>query len=194
MNEFEVVSPPANEELRDAMKTRKVAAALRFGLMIACIIIALACFSRAEGAYNYNVTIKDSNKTIPIGEDIAIDAYVAYNGLPVKELPCIITFYDAMDNRTLMSGREYTDELGQMHYSTRMNDLFMYNNNYSYSVACANTTKFGSVFASVATTPNWFMNLFVYSNKNTGWMTILFIFGSLLVLIALLYGRTVIDR
>jgi len=79
------------------------------------VFIALALTANADtGAYNYGISILNASSNYPIGSDMKINAYVSYLNLSVREYPCILTFYDYLDNNTLFSERLYTDELGQI--------------------------------------------------------------------------------
>jgi len=184
----------ANAEEPEALKMqRRRDSAIWLGLAIACLLIAFACATRAEGAYNYNVSIMDKNKNVSIGDNVVIDAYIAYQGKPVKDYPCIVTFFDYLDNATMFSERVYTDELGQLHYSEKLTDAFLYTNNYTYSLRCANTTELGTVYANIGSTPNWFFNPWIYFNANSDWTVLFIITGILLVAAAVAVGRSAVS-
>jgi len=166
-----VLAERTPEAIEESIK-RKRDGSIKLVLMVACLLLALACFLNADGAYYYNVSFDEKDKSLAVGQEFILKGYVSYAGEPVREYPCIISFTDILDNKTMYSSREYTDELGQLHYSRIIDDAFRYNGNYTYSVSCSNATETGTVFIQTGTYPSWFMNYLVYSNSRADWLVI----------------------
>ena len=136
-------------------------------------LIALALTANADtGAYNYNLSIANPNSNYSIGTDMKINAFVSYLNLSVREYPCILTFYDYVDNNTLFSERIYTDELGQLLYIAKVGDMFTNNQNYTYALQCSNTTATGKILITVNTRHTFIDNLLEWMKQNIQYMLI----------------------
>lgn len=169
---------------------------VNYGLTVAItaiVFLALAGLATADtGAYNYGVSILNASSNYPIGADMKINAYVSYNNLSVREYPCILTFYDYLDNNTLFSERIYTDELGQILYTAKVGDMFSNNQNYTYSIQCSNTTSQGKILITTNTRHTFISNVLVWLRLNINYLLIV---GAVLFLTLLIFSaKTLSDR
>jgi len=173
MNEIRRIESEDVNEHTERRRAGRNLSVVRFILMVACLVASIICFVNADGAFNYNISLNAPDKTIGIGETLVIDAYVSFNGNPVREYPCILTFYDYLDNRSLISKREYTDELGQFHHVMTVDDTFRYETNYTYDLKCSNVTEAGSIYTRTSNSQNWFYNYLTYTNTEASLIVII---------------------
>jgi len=134
-----------------------------------CVIVLLALASTVHadtGELNYVITIMNASSNYSIGTNMQINAYVSYAGTSIKEYPCILTFYDYVDQNKLFSKRIYTDELGQFFYNAPVSDIFVNGQTYNYGIQCSNTTKTGSILITTGTRHTFVPNLINWANQN----------------------------
>jgi hypothetical protein len=112
--------------------------------------------------------------------------------LSVREYPCILTFYDYLDNNTLFSERLYTDELGQVLYTAKVGDMFTNNQNYTYAIQCSNTTSQGKILITTDTRHTFIANLLVWLRLNINYMLIVGAVSFLALII--LFAKTHNDK